>query len=109
MCPRRSLRRFSFYLARARRPGKKGCQGESLPRAELAVRPSVKNSEVDAHGCHLTCDTDASRWLDDLSGREKDLLKQCLAESRLAIRHDGVLIAREQADMMRKKEDFVFP
>ncbi len=73
----------------------------------MVHRPKVKNSEVDAGGAEARYDTNVMRLLDSLSRTERDLLRQRLAESRLTIRHDGVLIAREQAAMMQKIEEFI--
>ncbi len=77
---------------------------KALGASEWIIRPKVKNSEVDARACE---NATVMPLLGSLSRRERNLLGQRLAESRLAIRHDGVLIAREQADMMRKIEEFI--
>ncbi len=98
-----------LLLAQAKGLVKQGFLRKARWRGELAVRPKVKNTEVDAHGSEISYDTNILRWLDALSSTERDLLKQRLAESRLAIRHDGALIAREQAEMMQKIEGFLLP
>ncbi|MCY4073203.1 MAG: hypothetical protein OXG60_18075 [Chloroflexi bacterium] len=103
----RSQKITSHVFARARRFVKQGFLRKARRRGELAARPKVKNSEVHAHGSEIRYDTNVMRWLDSLSRTERDLLRQLLAKSRLAIRHDGVLIAREQAEMMQKIEEFV--
>jgi len=76
------------------------CKG--LWASHLSARPTakVKNTEI-------AYDTHVVGLLESLSKAERDLLRQALAESRLAIRHDGVLIAREQAEMMRNIEEFL--
>lgn len=80
---------------------------KALCTSEWVFHPKVKNSRADAGTCENATDTDVMPLLESLSRRERDLLRRRLAESRLAIRHDGVLIAREQADMMRKIEEFI--
>ena len=97
----------SLLLVRARGFVKKGFFRKARCRGELVLRPKVKNSEVDVQGSEIRYDTNVMRLLDSLSRTERDLLRQHLAESRLAIRHDGALIAREEAEMMRKIEEFL--
>ncbi len=77
---------------------------KALGASEWVFHPKVKNRAADAGACETVS---VMPLLESLSSRERDLLKRRLAESRLAIRHDGVLIAREQADMMRKIEEFI--
>ena len=80
---------------------------KALGASEWVFHPKVKNGAADAGACETVSDTHVMPLLESLSSRERDLLRRRLAESRLAIRHDGVLIAREQADMMRKIEEFI--
>lgn len=80
---------------------------KALGASEWITRPKVKNSEVDARACEIASDTNVMPLLESLLRRERDLLRQRLAESRLVIRHDGALIAHEQAEMMRKIEEFI--
>ena len=103
----RSQKKTSPLLARARGSVKQGFLRKARWRGELVPRPKVKNSEVDVQGSEIRYDTNVMRLLDSLSRNERDLLRQHLAESRLAIRHDGALIAREEAEMMRKIEEFL--
>lgn len=103
----RSQKIASVLLVRARWFVKRGFLRKARWRGELVVRPNIKNTEIDAHGCEITNDTDVMRLLDSLSRTERDLLRQHLAESRLAIRHDGVLIAREQGEMKQEIGKFI--
>ncbi len=73
----------------------------------MALHSKVKNSEVDARSSEIRYDTNVKRLLDSLSRTERELLRQRLAESRLVIRQDGALIVCEQAEMMRKIEEFI--
>ena len=72
-----------------------------------APRPKFKNSDSLANRAKTENSTRVERILGSWPTAERDLLRQQLAESRLAIRHDGVLVPREQAVMMRKIEDYV--
>ena len=74
---------------------------------EAAPRPKFKNSDSVANGGKTANSTRVERLLGSLSIAERDVLRQQLAESRLAIRHDGVLVPREQAVTMREKEDYI--
>lgn len=103
----RSQRISRLVLATTMGFARRGAFRKARWKGELAVRPKVKNTEVDARGSKSTYDTDVTRLLDSLSRSERDLLRQQLAQSRLAIRNDGVLIPREQAEMMHNIEEFL--
>lgn len=103
----RSDKITGLLLPRAIGLVKQGFLRKARWRGELALHSKVKNREVDACGSEIRYDTNVKRMLDSLSRTERELLRQRLAESRLVIRQDGALIACEQAEMMRKIEEFI--
>ncbi|MCY4539927.1 MAG: hypothetical protein OXE52_17065 [Chloroflexi bacterium] len=103
----RSQRISRLVLATTKGFARRGAFRKARWKGEFDVPSKVKNTEVDAHGSETTYDTDVIRLIDSLSSTERHSLRQELAKSRLAIRNDGVLIPREQAEMMHNIEEFL--